>query len=181
MNVRRKVLWIIGAASVLLLTACGSLQQKPAGQVPVEEQSTVAGQQQGAQATGVNVGGGNSASALNAPSGPPAKRVVYFAFDSSAISEAGRQLIAQHAAYLSQHPEVSVVLEGHTDERGSREYNLALGERRAKAVEQLLELQGVSATQMQVISFGAEQPVALGHNEAAWRLNRRVEMLYSGN
>jgi len=81
---------------------------------------------------------------------------------------------------LSSNPDVSVVLEGHADERGTREYNLALGERRAKAVEQLLVLQGVGQNQIQVISFGEERPVALGHDEEAWRLNRRVEFLYSG-
>jgi peptidoglycan-associated lipoprotein len=81
---------------------------------------------------------------------------------------------------LSSNPEVTVILEGHADERGTREYNLALGERRANAVQQLLVLQGVAQSQIQVISFGEERPVALGHDGEAWRLNRRVEILYSG-
>ncbi len=179
MNIRRRTSWIIGLGS-LLLAACGTVPQQPAGQVPVEDHSTSA-VQQGAQTSGANVGGAFSGSELDNPSSPLSKRVIYFAFDSSQISADGRQLVAAHAKYLSQHPDVSVVLEGNTDERGSREYNLALGERRAKAVEQLLELQGVSPKQLQVISFGAEQPVALGHDEAAWSLNRRVELLYSGN
>ena len=89
-------------------------------------------------------------------------------------------MIAAHARLLSGNPEVTVVLEGHADERGTREYNLALGERRAKAVQQLLVLQSVAQSQIQVISFGEERPVALGHDEEAWRLNRRVEILYSG-
>ncbi|NOZ38169.1 MAG: peptidoglycan-associated lipoprotein Pal [Gammaproteobacteria bacterium] len=117
---------------------------------------------------------------LEDPNGPLAKRVFYFGLDSSSLSADDREVIAAHAKYLSAHPKVTVVLEGHTDERGSREYNIALGERRARAVEQLLLVQGVSPSQVQLISFGEERPVALDHNEAAWRLNRRVEFLYSG-
>jgi len=75
---------------------------------------------------------------------------------------------------------VTLVLEGHADERGSREYNLALGERRAKAIERILSLEGVPAGRLQVISFGEERPMAPGHDDEAWRLNRRVELLYSG-
>lgn len=172
MNIRRTTPWVI-VLGTLLLAACSTV---PPGKVPVEDQSTSAAP--GAQASGANVGGAVAGTELTTP---PSKRVIYFAFDSSRVSQAGQQLVAQHAKYLAQHPDVSVVLEGNTDERGTREYNLALGERRAKSVEQLMELQGVSAKQLQVISFGAEQPVALGHNEAAWRLNRRVEILYSGN
>ncbi len=119
-------------------------------------------------------------SALSDPASPLAKRVIYFELDSSQVDEEGRQIIGSHARFLAAHPELSIVLEGHADERGTREYNLALGERRAKAVRQLMVLQGVDPKQIQVISFGEERPVALDHNEAAWRLNRRVEILYSG-
>ena len=73
-----------------------------------------------------------------------------------------------------------MVLEGHADERGTREYNIALGERRAKAVQKYMLLQGASQSQIDVISFGEERPVALGHDESAWSLNRRVEILYPG-
>lgn len=132
------------------------------------------------QAYGAQLGGAFAGRELEDPNSPLAKRVFYFDLDSSSLSPEDREVIAAHAKYLSMHPEVSVVLEGHADERGSREYNIALGERRAKAVEQLLYVQGVSPSQVQVISFGEERPVALDHNEAAWRLNRRVEILYSG-
>ena len=118
--------------------------------------------------------------ALDDPNSPLSKRVFYFGMDSSQISTEDREVIAAHAGYLAQNPGVSVVLEGHADERGTREYNIALGERRAKAVLQLLLIQGVSSNQVQVISFGEERPVALDHDEASWRLNRRVEILYSG-
>jgi peptidoglycan-associated lipoprotein len=109
-----------------------------------------------------------------------AQRVFYFDFNSSELSVADREALKAHARLLSANPDLSVVVEGHADERGSREYNLALGERRAKAIEEILNLQGVAKEQIQVISFGEERPVALGHDEEAWRLNRRVELLYSG-
>lgn len=127
-----------------------------------------------------DLGSGVRMEELNDPDSPLSKRVLYFDFDSSNVTEEQREIIDAHAGFLSRNPDVNVVLEGHADERGTREYNLALGERRAKAVEQLLLVQGVSATQIQVISFGEERPVALDHNESAWRLNRRVEILYSG-
>jgi len=127
-----------------------------------------------------DLGGGARMEELNDPESPLSKRVLYFDFDSSKVSEEQREIIDAHAGFLSRNPEISIVLEGHTDERGTREYNLALGERRAKAVEQLMLVQGVSSEQIQVISFGEERPVALDDNESAWRLNRRVEILYSG-
>ena len=176
-----KVLWVIGLSS-LLLTACGSLEERPED-VPVEERSIGSGDGRdgdGVQTGGAQLGGEFGASPLTDPTSPLAKRVIYFAFDSSEVTPEGRELIASHARYLAQNPEISVVLEGHADERGSREYNLALGERRAKAVERLMTLQGVGVRQLQVISFGEERPVAFGHDESAWRLNRRVELLYSG-
>lgn len=176
-----KALWVVGLSS-LLLAACGSLEERPED-VPVEERSIGAGEMrpgEGVETGGAQLGGEFGASALTDPASPLAKRVIYFAFDSSEVTPESRELIAIHARYLAQNPEISVVLEGHADERGSREYNLALGERRAKAVERLMTLQGVGARQLQVISFGEERPVAFGHDESAWRLNRRVELLYSG-
>jgi len=119
-------------------------------------------------------------SSLNDPNSPLSQRVLYFDLDSSQIKDEDRDIIAVHAEFLAAHPDVSVVLEGHADERGSREYNIALGEKRAKSVKQIMTLQGVAENQVQVISFGEERPVALEHNASAWNLNRRVEVLYSG-
>jgi len=144
------------------------------GEAPVSSE-TEAG-----RASGIEAGGPLDIKALNDPASPLSKRVLYFDLDSSQISDEDREIIAAHARFLAAHPDISIVLEGHADERGTREYNLALGERRAKAVQQLLVLQGVDPRQVQVISFGEERPVALDHNESAWRLNRRVEILYSG-
>ena len=117
---------------------------------------------------------------FNDPTNPLSKSTVYFDFDSAEITAEDRNIILAHAEYLAANPDTRIVLEGHADERGTREYNIALGEKRAKAVEQLMLLQGVSKSQLDVISFGEERPVALGHDESSWRLNRRVELLYPG-
>ena len=125
-------------------------------------------------------GGSMEVSSLNDPNSPLSQRVLYFEIDSSQIKDDDRNIITVHAEFLASHPDITIVLEGHADERGSREYNIALGEKRAKAVKQLMTLQGVADNQIQVISFGEERPVALGHEVAAWNLNRRVEILYTG-
>ena len=83
-----------------------------------------------------------------------------------------------HAEYLTKHPDTTITLEGHTDERGSREYNLALGERRAQAVKQQMTLLGVNPDQIHVTSYGEERPAVQGHNEYAWSRNRRVVIDY---
>jgi len=112
------------------------------------------------------------------PSNPLSSRVVYFGFDSDSIKPEDRDIIIAHAQYLSSNSGEKVVLEGHADERGTREYNIALGERRANAVKQLMTLQGVASSQIDVVSFGEERPIAIGHDESAWSQNRRVEILY---
>lgn len=106
---------------------------------------------------------------------------VYFAFDSSAIDEQSRAIVEAHAIYIMENPDVTVSLEGHCDERGTREYNLALGERRAQSVQKLMAAFGVPAKQIKVVSFGEEKPVDPGHDESAWRKNRRVELVYKLN
>lgn len=108
----------------------------------------------------------------------PNKLRVHFDFDSSTIDSGSRALVEAHAAYLSANPDVLVSLEGHADERGTREYNLALGERRGQAVERMLRLLGIDGQRLTAVSYGEENPVATGHDESAWRLNRRVEFLY---
>ena len=104
--------------------------------------------------------------------------VFYFDFDKSIVRPESREALAKHAAYLVSNPDARIVLEGHGDERGTREYNIALGERRAKAVSRYLTIQGVAASQVESVSFGEEVPVAFGHDENAWQLNRRVEVRY---
>ena len=119
-----------------------------------------------------------SAMALDDPNSPLAVRVIYFDYDSSNIREDFQETVAAHAAYLTANPTTSVTLEGHADERGSREYNLALGERRALAVRRQLVLLGASAGQIRTVSYGEERPVVDGHDEESYALNRRVELVY---
>lgn len=104
--------------------------------------------------------------------------VFYFDFDKAVVKSEALADLSAHAKYLVNNPSVTVILEGHADERGTREYNMALGERRAKAVSRYLSVQGVSAAQMEVISYGEERPAMQGHTEASWSKNRRVELKY---
>lgn len=104
--------------------------------------------------------------------------VFYFDFDKSIVRPESREALAKHASFLVANPDARIVLEGHADERGTREYNMALGERRAKAISRYLTIQGVAASQIETVSFGEEVPVAFGHDNNAWQLNRRVEVRY---
>ncbi|MCE4538513.1 peptidoglycan-associated lipoprotein Pal [Pelomonas sp. P7] len=104
------------------------------------------------------------------------KRVVYFDFDSDVVKEEYRPLVELHAKRLNNNRKLALNLEGHTDERGGREYNLALGQRRAEAVAKSLTLLGVQASQVEAVSFGKERPAVQGSGEEAWAKNRRVEL-----
>ncbi|ERL54450.1 peptidoglycan-associated lipoprotein Pal [Psychrobacter aquaticus] len=104
--------------------------------------------------------------------------VVYFAFDSSAITTQAANVLNQHASLLSSNPAAGVVIAGHTDERGSREYNIALGERRAQAARDYLAAQGVAVNNIRVISYGEERPAVAGNTEDAYAQNRRAELSY---
>ena len=104
--------------------------------------------------------------------------IIYFDFDQATIKAEYRAALNGHAAYLSQNPSAKIVLEGHADERGTREYNIALGERRGNAVSRYLVVQGVSVDAIEVVSFGEERPVNEGHDSASWSENRRVEIRY---
>ena len=106
-------------------------------------------------------------------------RVVYFDFDKANIRSDAVAILKAHALYLSQNPSARVRIEGHADERGTREYNMALGERRAKAAASFLAANGASASQLEIISYGEERPVALGHEETSWSQNRRSELNYT--
>lgn len=112
------------------------------------------------------------------PDSPLSVRTIYFAFDSARIAPKYHDVIQAHAQYLANHPKVDLRLEGHTDERGTREYNLALGARRAKSVEQALIIAGASPDQLTTLSFGEEMPAVIGHTPEAYAKNRRVELVY---
>ena len=123
---------------------------------------------------GDTFGSGRDVATLEAPR----DQTYYFEYDSNTMEQHDIGPIKAQANYMVEHPSAKVRLEGNTDERGSREYNIALGLRRAQAVEQLMEAQGVSPNQIAVVSYGKERPVALGHDESAWELNRRVHLVY---
>ncbi len=120
--------------------------------------------------------------AASRPGGPGAgasgERTLYFDFDSSEIRPDGRPVLEANARYLSANPAVAVTLEGHTDEQGTREYNIGLGDRRAEAVRRALNAYGVSAEQLRTLSYGEEHPAATGHTEESYAKNRRVEIVY---
>ncbi len=117
--------------------------------------------------------------ALDAQSGLLAKRIVYFDFDRSEIRADMLEMLTAHAQFLVQNPGYKARLEGHADERGTREYNIGLGDRRAQAVRRVLLFQGVESAQLQPVSYGEERPVVAGHDDSAWAQNRRVELVYS--
>lgn len=118
------------------------------------------------------------ASALNDTNSLLSNRIVYFSLDSDQISDQYKNILMAHAYYAASNPSVSVRLDGHTDERGTPEYNLALGERRAQAVKRFLVLNTAPSATYTTNSFGEEMPAALGSNESAWGENRRVEIIY---
>lgn len=175
---------------IMVLAACGTRPTEPA---PVEDR--VGGDQaqtetietgDGADREGgsLQVGGDRNLEnidieSIEDPSDPLSKRVIYFAYDDASISEDDELVLQAHGEYLAVHPERKVIIEGHTDERGTREYNLALGERRAASVKERLELYGASNDQVEMVSFGEEKPAAEGEGEQAWSQNRRAELIYT--
>ncbi len=123
-------------------------------------------------------GAGDGSGMAGGPAEKPTEMIVYFDYDMSVVKPEWRDLLTRHARYLAANPDVKVVLEGHCDERGTREYNVALGERRANAVQRFLTVQGVSASQLEVVSYGEEKLRATGTTEADHSQNRRVEFRY---
>lgn len=175
-----------------LLVACGPAQVKDDAATTADNtasEKTGSGAQTGGAGDGsdgngkaLTAGESNNVSyernAINDTNSVLAERVIYFDFDSDQISQDYLDLIAHHGKYLANNPDVKLRIEGHADERGTREYNVALGNRRAQAVRRLILFQGANASQILVISYGEETPVALSHDEEAWRLNRRTELVY---
>lgn len=115
---------------------------------------------------------------LDQPDSPLSTRVIYFDFDSARVRDEFLPVLEAHGVFLAENGNVRVRLEGHADERGSREYNIGLGDRRAQSVRRILLFQGASSDQIETISYGEERPAVLGHDESAWSKNRRVELVY---
>ncbi len=110
--------------------------------------------------------------------GMPSEKSIYFGYDEATFDQQYESVLLAHAQFLKANPGIRVEIQGNCDERGSREYNIALGQRRALAVKRALELLGVDGYRIETVSFGAEKPVAFGHDEASWRLNRRADIVY---
>ncbi len=169
------------SATALLAAGCAStkLAEKPA---PVVEQSKPPAPTAPAPAPApvakVEAPAPQVTDPLNEPGGVLAKRSVYFDFDKSLIKSEFQPLIEAHGRYLVEHGGRQIRVEGNCDERGGREYNLALGQRRADAVRERMELVGVPAARIETISFGKEKPKASGHDETAWAENRRADLVY---
>ncbi|GJM04316.1 MAG: peptidoglycan-associated lipoprotein [marine bacterium B5-7] len=168
---------------ITLLFGCSSDKVKDDAPAAVEDLSSQqananATDDSNAQAYATDDDSTSGFSQLDDPQSPLSIRVIYFEYDSSEIRSKYRSAVEAHAAYLNQNSDTTITLEGHADERGSREYNLALGERRAQSIKQQMMILGVSSSQIRLVSYGEERPSVDGHDEASWQQNRRVEILY---
>jgi peptidoglycan-associated lipoprotein len=165
---------VIGLVA-LLLGACGSNDP-----IPDPDPSATAGGMDGMDDDYNNSGLGDGEAVVYDPNADSElANILYFDFDSSELRAGDAEIVSRHAVQLGQNPGMSVRLEGHADERGSREYNIGLGERRAQTVRRLLLIQGASASQISTVSFGEERPAADGSDETAYAQNRRVEIAYT--
>lgn len=161
-----------------LFTACSTTKDENAS-ANVEDKGAVSDRDDtGTKSYGTGSRGRTSMTALDDPQSPLSVRIIYFDYDSSEIQSQFRDTIEAHAAYLIANPDVVMSLEGHADERGSREYNLALGERRSQTVKRQMVVLGASSSQIRSTSYGEERPVSEEHDEFAWSQNRRVELIY---
>ena len=170
---------VAGLGLVAVLAACGS--NVKLDNVPVEDRTGgAAGAGAGGQSGAVDPRGVSGVSVAGADATQPnaLNRVVYFDYDSFEVKPEAQAILDANARYLNANRTRRVNLEGHTDERGGREYNLALGQKRAEAVRRALALLGVPETQMEAVSFGEEKPAQTGLDEAAFSKNRRVELTY---
>lgn len=168
--------WAALVAVALVLTACGGAPKKDEGAAVQDRGATTAAE--GAATAGAAGAAGIYAAQLEDPNSALYSKVVYFDFDQSTIRSEFIDTLRAHAAFLASNPDLRITVEGHCDERGSREYNIGLGERRANAVLSFFAAEGVSASQVNTISYGEERPADPGHDEAAWAQNRRAVLVY---
>lgn len=177
----RKIFFV--AAASLILAACGS--QPPAPEqsgAGVEDRTPGAVKVETPQVKPVTPEPMDvtSMAALRDPKSILSKRSVFFDFDQYSIKDEFKPLVDAHSRFLVANPKIKMLIQGNADERGSREYNLALGQKRADAVKKMLLLLGARDGQLESVSLGEEKPRNTGHDEAAWAENRRADMLYSG-
>lgn len=175
---------IFAALLALTVVACQSTPPKEEG-APVEDRTPSTGAA-GATTSGSTSGGvagsatRGGASLLKDPNSVLSKRIVYFDFDSYVVKDEYKPLVEAHAKYLQANRGQRMTVQGNADERGSREYNIALGQRRADAVKKMMMLYGAGEVQIETVSFGKEKPRVEGHDEGAWAQNRRDEIVYVG-
>jgi peptidoglycan-associated lipoprotein len=165
------------------LFACESTPEKADDAVAVEDQGTdlsdaTESDDSEAQTYGAGDDDLSGMSSLDDPTSMLSVRIIYFEYDSSDVKSDDRTTVEAHAAYLVANPETIITLEGHADERGSREYNLALGEGRALTVKRQMTLIGASDDQIRTVSYGEERPAIDEHDDYSWSQNRRVEIIY---
>ncbi len=166
MDKLKKLLVIASAA--IFLAACES-------SVKLDENAQGADAADSRTVSTVDTG---STDPLNDPKGELAKRSIYFDFDSYVVKDEYQPVVQAHARYLGKNKNRRILIQGNTDDRGGREYNLALGQKRAEAVRKSMSLLGVSDNQIEAVSFGKEKPRALGSDEASWAENRRADIVY---
>jgi peptidoglycan-associated lipoprotein len=164
--------------ATLLLAACVSTPQPKEEAVKPAEPSVTPGVDAGAPITPAVSTAGMTASAIAAQQQGLQDKSIYFDFDQFVVKPEYRDLLSRHVEILQAHPKDTVTLEGNADERGSPEYNLAIGNKRAYAVKAQLALLGIAAARIQLVSFGEEKPRATCHEESCWQQNRRVDVVY---
>jgi peptidoglycan-associated lipoprotein len=177
---KKLALYLVVAA---VAAACGSNE-------PKQEPTTVTDRTTGQPPPTAGTGGATTRpvqppmgivrNELTDPNSPLSKRSVYFDYDSNAVKDEYRGLVQAHSRYLADKRDSRIRIEGNCDERGSREYNLALGQRRAESVKKVMTVLGVPDTRIETVSYGEEKPVAPGHDESAWAQNRRADIKYAG-
>lgn len=157
----------LGIVAALVLSACSSA---PTADLPKNEPASQDNRVK------ITLPAGD---ARSLPGSPLAQRSIYFDYDKDSLRTEYQSLLQAHAKFLAEHPKLEIKLEGNTDERGTTEYNLALGQRRAESVAQAMSILGSPRARIEVISFGKEKPKVEGHDESAWSKNRRVDIRYS--
>lgn len=168
---------LLGISLIVLLSACASQTTQP----EVDDLTAGAGSGSGSgDLMGSGSGRPSYFSKLQDPNSILSQRSVYYEYDSYTVKGEYRELVLSHARFLRDTPDASVILQGNTDDRGSREYNLALGQRRADSVKNMMTLAGARDGQIESVSLGEEKPRALGHGESAWSQNRRTDIIYRG-
>jgi len=175
MTMRKKLMMILGAA---LIAGCGTTGEPEQSGAPVEDRD--AKRIDGTQVKPVTADDQMGTVLAAVKQGVLAKRSVFFDYDSYVIKEEFKSLVEAHARFLVANPKVKMLIQGNADERGSREYNLALGQKRAEALRKMLALLGAREDQIEAVSLGEEKPRCSEGNEGCWSQNRRDDMLYTG-